>query len=181
MLNTLFYHTFCPFRAYLGESPGSPLRPWVSKKNIYFYDNTGNSNSPIDTAFEQAHGWVCFMFLKESNEFIVLMGDSAYCIYTNMQALRRPTQFTPSQREVMGSDHIHSSAFSGSGNQSFLGQHPITMANHHAAQYSNVRGLDQCFPVVSGNCRGSDTLSVRNRSFVSQLHLLSMPTRLHQN
>lgn len=47
--------------------------------------------------------------------------------------------------------------FQAVGNHGFLGQLPITMANQGAAQNYNVRGLNQCFPVVSDNFKGSDT------------------------
>lgn len=51
------------------------------------------------------------------------------------------TRFTPSQREVMGSDRVHSSPFSGSGNpvSTFWvsAQHPIALVKEQASNLHN--------------------------------------------
>lgn len=54
---------------------------------------------------------------SKSKEFVLLVGGSGGCIYTNVKSIyaRGPTGFTPSERRVMESIWAHSSPFSGSG------------------------------------------------------------------
>lgn len=184
MLNKPFYRTFCPWGACLGESPGSPFCPWVSKKQTFIFGTIlerviHQSAQPSNISTRMS---LLLAFEREQWVYSTYRRVCLLYLYKHVGHLRRPTtRFTPSQREVMGSDRIHSSAFSGSGNQGFLGQHPVTMANHRAAQNYIVRGLNGCFPVVSDNCRGCDTLSLRNSRRVSQLPLLYKRTRLNLN
>lgn len=54
---------------------------------------------------------------SKSKEFVLLVGGSGGCIYTNVKSIytRGPTGFTPSEWGVMESVCVHSSPFSGSG------------------------------------------------------------------
>ncbi len=69
-----------------------------------------------------------------------LLGSLADCIYTNVKSIYALRWLGLHQPEVMGSDRVHSSPFSGSGNPViafWVGiQHPITLVKERPSIYA---------------------------------------------
>ena len=114
-------YTFSPFGAWPGDSPGSPFCPWNKKKqnrkHILFQTFGDTSPGRNDLGSSELRVSATFTLSKPRELILFLTGVDWLCLLKRAIRLGPPvTRFPESLQGGMGSDCVHSSPFSGSGN-----------------------------------------------------------------